>query len=52
MLSPFPVSPTLRNPLSHPPPPASMRVLPHPPTHSHLIPLAFPFSGASGLYMT
>ena len=28
-----------------PPPPASMRVLPHPPTHSHLTILAFTYTG-------
>jgi hypothetical protein len=29
------------------PHPASMRELPHPPTHSHLPALAFPYTGAS-----
>jgi hypothetical protein len=37
-----------RNPVSHLPSPlASMRVLPHSPTHSHLPVLAFPYTGAS-----
>jgi hypothetical protein len=33
------------NPLSHPPPPATMRVLPHPPNPSQLPTLAFPYTG-------
>ena len=36
MLSPFPVSPLLETPYPILPPPASMRVFLHPPTHSHL----------------
>ena len=45
MLSPFPVSPP--EPLySIPLPPASMRVLPYPPSHSCLCTLAFPYTGA------
>ena len=44
MLSPFPVSP-LETPY-----PASMRVLPHPPTHSHLTGLAFLYTEASSLH--
>ena len=32
--------------------PASMRVLPHAPTHSHLTVLAFPYTGASSLHRT
>ena len=48
-LSQFP----LRNPPSLiPVPPASMRVLPHPPTHSHLTVLAFPYTGASSFHRT
>jgi hypothetical protein len=35
------------NPQSYPPPSASMRVLPHPPTHAHLPALAFPYTRAS-----
>jgi hypothetical protein len=41
-----------RNPLSHPPPPASIRVLSHPPTHPHLLTQAFPYTGASRLHRT
>jgi hypothetical protein len=37
------------NPLSHPPAPAYMRVLPHPTTHSHLNTLAFLYTVASTL---
>ena len=50
MLSPFLVSP-LEPPIPHPPP-ASMRVLPLPPTYSHLIALTFPYTGASSLHRT
>ena len=32
--------------------PASMRVLPHPPTHSCLTALAFLYTGASNLHRT
>ena len=39
---PFPGFPS-GNLLYHPPPPASMRVLPDPPTHSNLTTLAFPY---------
>ena len=41
---PFPGLP-FRTPYPILPPPASMRVLPHPPTHSHLPALAFPYTG-------
>ena len=51
MLSPFPGS-LLETPYSIPPPSASMRVLPHPPTHSCLPTLAFPYTGASSLHRT
>jgi hypothetical protein len=51
MLSPFPVSP-LENPYPFLPPPASLRVLTHPPTHSHLTALAFPYTGESSLHRT
>ena len=50
MLSPFPVS-SLENP-SHPHSPASMRMLPLPPTHSHLTTLAFPYTEALSLHKT
>jgi hypothetical protein len=47
----FKCFPHPRSPLQKPyctlPPPASMRVLPHPPTHSSLSVLAFPYTGAS-----
>ena len=45
MLSPFQVSPA-EIPYPIPPPSASMRVLPHPATHSHLPVLVFPDTGA------
>jgi hypothetical protein len=46
MFSPSQVSPSeIPYPIS--PPPASMRVLPHPPTHSCLPTLAFPHTGSS-----
>jgi hypothetical protein len=38
------------NPLLHPPPPASLSVLPHPPTHSYFTALAFPYTGALSLH--
>ena len=44
MLSPFPASP-LQAPYSIPSYPASMRVFPYTPTHSHLTALAFPYAG-------
>jgi hypothetical protein len=44
MLSPSPDFPSA-NPLSHLPPPASMRVLPNPLTHSRVPALAFPSLG-------
>ena len=44
MLSPFPVS-SLETPSPVLTPPASVRVLPLPPTHSHLTTLAFPYTG-------
>jgi len=43
---------TLRKPPSLPPPPASMRVLLHPPTHSCLTMLAFPYTGETSLHRT
>ena len=47
MFFPFPL---LRNPLSHPPPRASLRGLTHlpthPSTHSHIPNRAFPYAGA------
>jgi len=46
MVSIFPVSPTW-DPYSITPPPASMRVLPHPPTYSHLPTLSIPYTGLS-----
>jgi hypothetical protein len=45
MLSPFQVSPS-ETPNPIPSSSASMRVLPYPPTHSHLPALAFPYTGA------
>jgi hypothetical protein len=45
MLSPFPVSPSANPPIL-PPSSCSMRVLPYPPTHSHLTSLAFPYTEA------
>ena len=51
MLSLFLAS-TLQIPCPITPPPASMRVLPHPPTHSLLTDLAFPYTGASSLHRT
>jgi hypothetical protein len=42
----------LRNAPSQPHPPASMRVLTHPPTNSLLTALAFPYTGASRLHRT
>jgi hypothetical protein len=47
MLSPFQVPPPHRTPYPITPPPASMRVLPHPPIHSCLPALAFPYNGVS-----
>ena len=46
MFSPFQVS-SSETPYTIPPTPASMRVLPQPPTHSYLTALAFPYNGAS-----
>ena len=51
MLSPFSVSPQ-ETPYPIIPPPASMRVVPHPPTHSYLLAPAFPYTGAWSLYGT
>jgi hypothetical protein len=51
MLSPCPVS-LLETPYPILPTPASMRVLPHTATHSHLPNLTFPYSGASRLTKT
>ena len=46
MFSPVQVFPSeIPYPISHPP--DSMRMLSHPPTHSHLPSLAFPYTGAS-----
>jgi hypothetical protein len=51
MLSPFSVSsPQVPYPLL--PSPASMRVLPHLPTHSWLSNLVFPYPGSSSLHRT
>ena len=47
---PFPRN--IGSPLPYSPPPASMRVFPHPPTHSHLPTLASPYIGASSLHRT
>ena len=44
MLPPFQVFP-LETPYLIPPLPASMSLLPNPPTHSHLPALAFPYTG-------
>jgi hypothetical protein len=52
MLSPFPISPYPVNPHYILPFPPSMRVLPHPPTHSHLTSLALPYTRASSLHRT
>ena len=51
MPSAFPVSP-LKTLYPIPPPPASMRVLPHPPIHYCLHTLAFPYTGASNFHKT
>ena len=51
MLFPFLVSP-LQTPYPIPTYPASVRVLPHPPTHFCLTALAFPYAGASSLHRT
>ena len=40
------------NPLPSPLPPTSMRVLSHPPTHSHLTTLAFPNTGTKSHHRT
>jgi hypothetical protein len=53
MLSLFRSSPPPpETPYAIPPPPASMSVLPHSPTPSHLPALAFPYNGASSLHRT
>jgi hypothetical protein len=44
---PFSMSPLWKLPILSTPTPASMRVLPHPPNHSHLPALAFPYTDAS-----
>ena len=49
MLSPFPVSPP-QVPYPLLPPSASMRVLPHLPTHSCLSSLVFTYPGSSSLH--
>jgi hypothetical protein len=46
---PFPGVP-YGNPLSHPPPTASVRIVPHPPTHSHFSILTFPYTQALSLH--
>ena len=51
IISPFPVS-SLQTPYTIHPYPVSMRVLPHPPTHSLLIALAFLYTEASSLLRT
>ena len=51
MLSCFPVPPP-KPPSLILPPPASMRVLPHPPTHSWLTSIAFLYTGATSLHRT
>lgn len=51
MFPPFPVSP-LETPYPIFPPHSSMRVLTHPPTHSCLPTLAFPYTGAWRLHRT
>ena len=48
ILSPFPVPPRKTHIPS--PIPASMRVLPKPPTHSHLPTLRFPYTGEFSLH--
>ena len=50
MLSPFLVSP-LNTPYPLSPPPASMRMIPLPPTSSHLTVLAFTNTGELSLHM-
>jgi hypothetical protein len=49
---PFPSSHPLENSYPILPPPASMRVFPHPPTYSLLPTLAFLYTGASSLHRT
>jgi len=51
MLLPFQVSP-LQTPYPIPPNPASMKLLPYPPTHSCLTALAFLYTGASSFHRT
>ena len=51
MSSPFPVSPP-QTPYLLLPNPASIRVLPHLPTHSCLSTIAFPYPGSSSLHRT
>ena len=51
MLSPFPVSP-LQTLYPIPPYSASMLMLPHPSTHSSLIPIAFLYTEASNIHRT
>jgi hypothetical protein len=46
---PLPHLPSM-NPLLHPLLFVSKKMLPHPPIHSYLTPLAFPFSGASSFH--
>jgi hypothetical protein len=51
ILSPFPVPPP-EIPYLFSPPLASMRVFPHPPTHSCFSVLVFPYTGALSLHRT
>ena len=52
MLSTFPIPHPPETPYLIPPPPISMRVFPHLPTHSHLPALTFPYTRASSLHGT
>ena len=51
MLYLFTISP-LEPPFPIHPPPASMRILPLPPSHSHFTALAFQYTGAWSLHRT
>jgi hypothetical protein len=46
----FPFSMLPPSPVSHPPPPTSMRVFLYPPTHSSLSAFTLPYTGASCLH--
>ena len=50
-VTPFPVSPP-ETPYPILPSLASMQVFPHPPTHSFLPALSFPYTGVLGLHWT